>query len=341
MGGSAGKTQIAVNTGTVGAGDSIAAYLADGSGNFLSSQVIQTVRRLDVNSASEWAGDSSYAVGDYGSDLFAVRQDVAGTIATADGKRAPLQLDAAGALRVTGLVSVAFTAEHNEDDAAASGDSGISTLLVRQDSLAISTSADGDYGNFKSTNKGELYTHDTDSLAQLVTANTNLGTINTSLGTINTSLGTINTSLAAQTKAEDAPASSGDLLTPAGTVRRDTTGSQTSANGDYAELQSWSNGELKTADIVNLANLQQVVTVGVVAVALPGTSLVNRKLVFLQHVTDGTVHLGTSTVTADTTTTGGFQLGKGGYVTVEAGPADVLYGIGSAAARKVVVWEHS
>lgn len=332
MGGSAGKTQIAGNPAAIAAGDSIASYLADGSGNFLTSQVIQSIRRLDVNSASEWASDAAYVLGDFGALGLAVRKDVAATIASADGNRGPLQLDANGALRVNAAVT--FTAEHNEDDPMVNGDPGIATLLVRQDTLAVSTSTDGDYGSFKSNNLGELYVHDTSALAQLVSANSNLTTINTSLGTINTTL-------TGQTKAEDSASANGDLLTPAATIRRDTTGSQTSTNGDYAELQSWSNGELKTADIVNLANLQQVVTVGVTASTLPATPLANRKLVFIQHVTDGTVYLGTSTVTADTAATGGFQLGKGGYVSAEAGPADIIYGIGSSATRKVVVWEHS
>jgi len=54
-----------------------------------------------------------------------------------------------------------------EDSAHSSGDDGQQILAVRQDTLAASTSADGDYASFKSNNLGELYVTDTDVLAEL------------------------------------------------------------------------------------------------------------------------------------------------------------------------------
>lgn len=310
--GSAGKTKIVVNAASVGEGDSIASYLADGSGNFLSSQVIATIRRLDTNIASDRAGDTAFTLGDYGIAPLAVRKDVAGNIATADGDYVPLQVDANGNLRTSATVT--FGAEYAEDSPFTNGDLGIATLLVRQDALAVSTSADGDYGSFKSTNKGELYTHDADTLAALV----------------------------AQTKAEDSAAVSSDLLTPVAAVRRDTTGTQVSANGDYSEIQTWSNGELKTVDIENSGNLQQIVTVGTgAAIALPTVPLANRKNVLIQMLTSKTLYLGSATTTADQAATGGFELNQGGYVSLDAGPANVIYGTANAASQKVLVWEHA
>lgn len=70
------------------------------------------------------------------------------------------------ALKVS--ASIDFAGDYAEDSAHSSGDVGLFSLLVRQDTLAISTSADGDYGAFKSNAKGELYVKDSDVLAQLI-----------------------------------------------------------------------------------------------------------------------------------------------------------------------------
>jgi len=73
---------------------------------------------------------------------------------------------------------------YDEDSAFTNEDAGQSILLVRQDSLASSTSADGDYGNFKSNAKGELYTIDTDANALLTTIDADTGAIATDLAAI-------------------------------------------------------------------------------------------------------------------------------------------------------------
>lgn len=70
------------------------------------------------------------------------------------------------ALKVS-ISSVDFSYDYAEDSAHSSGDVGAFMLAVRQDTLANSTSADGDYAAFKLNQKGELYVHDTDVLAKL------------------------------------------------------------------------------------------------------------------------------------------------------------------------------
>jgi hypothetical protein len=77
-------------------------------------------------------------------------------------------------VNVTGAPGLAI---YTEDSAAASGDDGQSVLLVREDTLAVSTSADGDYGHFKSTNKGELYVKAVDTDALLTTIDADTGAI--------------------------------------------------------------------------------------------------------------------------------------------------------------------
>lgn len=69
------------------------------------------------------------------------------------------------ALKVSSVID--FSYDYAEDAAHTSSDIGAFVLAVRQDTLANSTSADGDYAAFKLNQKGELYIHDTDVLAAL------------------------------------------------------------------------------------------------------------------------------------------------------------------------------
>ena len=98
--------------------------------------------------------------------------------------------DTSGALDVN-ISAATGLAIFAEDSAAASGHDGQSVLLVRQDSLASSTSADGDYGNFKSNSKGELYIHDVDSVALLTTIDADTSSIATDASSIVTNTGSI------------------------------------------------------------------------------------------------------------------------------------------------------
>lgn len=304
MSGSAGKTQILVNTTTVADGDSIASYLADGSGNFLTSQVIQAIRRLDVNGPSDWAEDAAHTSGDFGSFVLAVRNDVEGSLVDADGDYAPFQVDTLGRLRTVASFASNFT--YAEDSAHISGSIGAFVLAVRNDTNAVLTSADGDYSPFAVDSAGRIKT------------------------------------VATGIFAEDSAAANADMGNFMLSVRRDTTAANTSANGDYAEIQSWANGELKMADIVNLSNLQQVIAVGTTALALPTAALALRKNLFIQNISAGghVLYLGSATVT-NTGATRGFRIGGGGYVSVEAGPAQAIFGIASAAGCDTVVWEFS
>lgn len=53
---------------------------------------------------------------------------------------------------------------------------------------------------------------------------------------------------------------------------------------------------------------QQIVSVTTTATKLPTTPVVGRKYILLQNVGTVTVYIGGSTVTADTASTGGYQL---------------------------------
>lgn len=111
------------------------------------------------------AEDAAHSSGDTGVMALAVRKDSAASFAGTDGDYAPLQLDANGALRVTGSSGAT---EYTEDAAAASDPVGSMMMAVRRDTLSASeVSADGDNVALKATSKGELNTHDAALLAAI------------------------------------------------------------------------------------------------------------------------------------------------------------------------------
>jgi len=115
---------------------------------------------VDPSTPSAWGiylEDSASASGDKGIGILAVRNDVEGSLVSADGDYGHLQLDALGRLRVAADISVTNGFEKLEDSAHSSGDVGGYILSVRQDVLASSTSANGDYQSFKTDSLGSLW----------------------------------------------------------------------------------------------------------------------------------------------------------------------------------------
>jgi len=78
-------------------------------------------------------------------------------LADTDGDWVPFQFNGAGALRVDAEVSVTTGADKAEDSAHVTADIGSYVLSVREDALASSTSADGDYQSFKTDSLGALW----------------------------------------------------------------------------------------------------------------------------------------------------------------------------------------
>jgi hypothetical protein len=215
------------------------------------------------------------------------------SVQTSDnGDYSPLAVDMYGRLKVSADVTVdPSAAEFNEDSPNASGDTGLHVLTVRQDTLATSTSANGDYADFKVNALGELYVHDTSVLSQLVTIDASLQSILTEvsglsyaedsahasgdMGTM--ALGVRNDAYASQTSAdgdygainldsagrvgirgsyaEDSASASGEDLVSVGSVRQDTLASSTSADGDHAHIKSNALGEVYVHDTDVLAQL--------------------------------------------------------------------------------------
>lgn len=99
------------------------------------------------------AEDAAHTSGDVGVMALGVRKDAASALSSTDGDYSPLQVDANGALRVSGAGG---GTEYNEDSAAASGDVGKLILAVRRDTAANSTSADGDYSALSVDNLSQM-----------------------------------------------------------------------------------------------------------------------------------------------------------------------------------------
>jgi hypothetical protein len=200
-------------------------------------------------------------------------------ITSAHGDYSGISVDQYGRLKVAAAVSIEPSdAEFREDTPNASGDVGLHILSVRQDTLAISTSADGDYADFKVNAKGELYVIDKDANASLdaietstasidtkltttnstlVGIDTSLNNIESSVASMDTSLNNIETDIANLTQAEDSVHASGDTGVMSLAVRNDAGGNMVSADGDYAPLQVNSVGELRVSSTASLIGAEQ------------------------------------------------------------------------------------
>jgi hypothetical protein len=312
-------------------------YVTDFDGNALLTTIDASLNAIETDTgtiagdttsidatltALSKAEDSVHTSGDQGIMSLAVRND-AGTALAANGDYIPLSTDASGNLRVAGTFSVDFSYDYAEDAAATSGDIGAFVLAVRQDTLAASTSADGDYAAFKVNNVGSLYVHDT-------AANTTLSSILTAVQFIDD-----------VQFAEDAAHTSGDKGNHVLAVRKDAAGSNVSADGDYASFIQWGNGETKVVDVCNTSVLQQEITLttGGTAQQLPPTSLAFRKSVLLQNTSDKDMFVGTSTVTSSGATKGILLPRNGGVMEFDAGPNCQIWAVCATSSKSLTVLE--
>lgn len=112
-----------------------------------------------------------------GSIAAVVRKDAGGTLVNTDNEISALQVDSAGALRVTGGGG---GTEYNEDDATPATIVGTATLMERDDVLSALTPVAGDWVGLRSSAEGALWTQEFNSdaiLADTASMDTNLGTL--------------------------------------------------------------------------------------------------------------------------------------------------------------------
>lgn len=141
-----------------------------------------------------------------------------------NGNASVLSLTTGGAVRVA--VASGGIAGVVEDVASAGAEEGILSMTIRQDTIASTTSADGDFQNLKTTSVGRLYVDSAVTSVVPGTGATNLG------------------------KSEDLVHTSGDVGVMALAVRQDTLSTLVSADGDYAPLKVDSAGRIYTTDTV-------------------------------------------------------------------------------------------
>ena len=154
------KDKLVYDATTPSDADSIAAFLH--ATLKLTSTTIGAKESLDVNVAGAtglgiFDEDSAHTSGDKGQQIFGVRSDAGGSLASADGDYTPFSINAAGELRVAADISMISGSDKTEDEAHITGAIGTYILGVRQDTLASSVSADGDYGSLKFDSLGRLW----------------------------------------------------------------------------------------------------------------------------------------------------------------------------------------
>jgi hypothetical protein len=239
-----------------------------------------------------------------------------------------------------------------EDSAHTTGDSGSFVLAVRQDTLAASTSADGDYAAFKVDGVGSLYVTDSGATALLTSIDSDIGNIaadtaalvvdlaaieveqlaqGTTLdsilavnGTIRANTSSIDATLTGLSKSEDAAHASGDAGIMSLAVRNDTLAALAGADGDYAPLQVNADGALYvdvgtiSVDDAALANTdfsttQTSITTTSGSVA---SALPNRKYILIRNEGTKKMFIGKTTAT-----TAGFPISPGETLMLRAGAA--------------------
>jgi hypothetical protein len=108
-----------------------------------------------------------------------------------------LAINADGSINVNADISVTNGSDKAEDAAHVSGDIGTYVLAVRQDTLASSTSTDGDYASLKTSAAGALYVNLAESTATIATSDAALA--NTAMSNAANTLDTAGTAEAAVT----------------------------------------------------------------------------------------------------------------------------------------------
>lgn len=216
-----------------------------------------------------------------GSNATAVKVDGSAVTQPVSDGSGSLTVDNAGTFSVQVSSNIPGTGATNlgkaEDAAHSSGDTGVLALGVRQDTLASSTSADGDYAALKVSAAGRLYVDaaitsgagsggtsvaDAATFTRGTTSETPVGgVVETSAPTLTngqagalslTTGGALRVAVASGGVAgvvEDAASAGGEEGVLCMTVRQDTPASSTSADGDFQNLKTDSVGRLHTAPV--------------------------------------------------------------------------------------------
>jgi hypothetical protein len=202
---------------------------------------------------------------------------------------------------------------YTEDAASAGGESLTLAGVVRQDTIATSTSADGDYAYMKVNAVGALYTAVSSIPGSVV---------------------------------DDAASAGGETMLLAGVVRQDTPASSTSADGDFSPLKSDSVGRLHTLAQITThpaltASAPVATTAGITSAALVSSNS-SRKGLIITNYSNNWVFLSFSANAA--VVDGGVPIAPNGgsySMTKDDFTTGEVRAIATAASSKVAVQEYT
>lgn len=286
----------------VGDGTDFLAVNADGSINITDNGGSITVdaNDLDIRNLTQtdevtvFQGTSPWVVSASDLDIRDITH-VSDSIKIGDGTDF-LAINADGSINVNADISVVNGSDKAEDSAHADGDIGTYVLAVRQDSLAASTSADGDYASLKVDSLGQLYT-----VASLSSA-----------------------------VADDAV----DTENPIKVGSRSVDGllSAISASGDKANLISDMYRRLFINAAPNVGFNVSAATVTTTAAELASSPLAGRMKLQIQNLGNQAIFIGHSN---SVTSANGFRISAGATETIEFGEDLDVWAIASAGSQSV------
>lgn len=226
-----GALNIADGGGNISIDDGGNSITVDNGGTFATQENGAALTALQLIDNIVQVEDAAAAGGESGVMALAVRKDTGGTLASADGDFTPFQVDASGALRVTGGGG---GTEYTEDAAAAADPVGNVQILVRADTPAGIASADGDNLAQRGTNYGAAY----------------VTLLDTGGSPVSVGGGTQYT--------EDAAAAADPIGNAINLIRKDTPATITSADGDNVALRGSNYGAAYVTLIDNAGSFLSV-----------------------------------------------------------------------------------
>jgi hypothetical protein len=154
---------------TADASPNVGSYLRAGSdGDLISSTNIGGKEALDVNlvggaDSGIFAEDDAHTTGDNGQFILAVRKDAQGSLVSADGDYAPMQVDAQGRLRV--ITDIDLVGDMVGDDEVDSEDPLKIGGHAYDQSAALGSIAAGDKGNLAMDRYRRTFINDAPAIA--------------------------------------------------------------------------------------------------------------------------------------------------------------------------------
>ena len=347
-----GKEQLFFDPTNAANSDVVAGYVYGAGGTLITSTTVGADEGLDVNilnaslvvTATDFdirdltAASDSVSIGD-GTDTLeinadgsinitdnggsltvdAVDLDIRDLSSATDSVAAWLSDGSGNAITSTGgaldvnVATISGLAIFAEDSAHTTGDDGQHVLAVRQDTLAASTDADGDYASLKVNAAGALYvSHD--------------GDITIADGGNSITVDAVDLDIRDLTAASDSVAA----------WTHDGSGNAISSTSGSLDVNVTNSIDVDDG-LANTALANGATSVGTTATSTVASPLANRKYLYDQNLGNNDIYLGTTGVS----TTNGFRMSKGAVAEFRIGAAIDLLAISSSGTQDTRYLEFS